>query len=127
MEELRIGIAAELMTQHAEGSGGVAEGASDLVGGAVFDEEGAKRFVLALTGMGGLGEESSDICYVFRYAYTHTCIVLYREQRRQRQSHRYPSNIDELKLHAAWRGLEGLAQAMQKCQRPRAGAVEMMG
>jgi hypothetical protein len=45
-----------------KGSGGVAEGAGDLVGGAVFDEEGAKRFVLALAGMGGLGEESSDVC-----------------------------------------------------------------
>ena len=62
VEELRIGIAAELMAQHAKGSGGVAEGAGDLVGGAVFDEEGAKRFVLALAGMGGLGEESSDVC-----------------------------------------------------------------
>jgi hypothetical protein len=55
------------MAQHAERSRGVAEGASDLVGGALFDEEGAQGFVLALSGMRGLGEESSYFCYVFGY------------------------------------------------------------
>jgi hypothetical protein len=32
------------------------------VGWAVFDEEGAQGLVLALAGMGGFGEESSDVC-----------------------------------------------------------------
>src|SRR5207249_9679723 len=60
-------LTAELVAQHAEGTRCVAEGAGDLVGGVAFDEEGAQGFVLALAGMGGLGEESSDFCYVFRY------------------------------------------------------------
>ena len=41
VEEPRIGIAAELMAQHAEGAGGIAEGAGDFVGGDLIDEEGA--------------------------------------------------------------------------------------
>ena len=61
-EELRLGVATELVAQHAEGPRGIAERAGDLVGGAVFDEEGAQGLVLALAGMGGLGEESSDVC-----------------------------------------------------------------
>ena len=66
MEELRIRLATELVAQDAEGAGGVAEGAGYLVRGAIFDKEGAQGFVLAVAGMGGLGEESSDVCYVFR-------------------------------------------------------------
>jgi hypothetical protein len=62
VEELRIGVAPELMAQDTEGSRGVAEGAGDLVGGTVFDEERTQRFVQALTGMGGLSKELTAIC-----------------------------------------------------------------
>src|SRR5437773_3848042 len=86
-EELRMGLTTELVAQHAEGSRGVAESAGDLVGGAVLNEEGAQGFVLALVGMGGFGEESPDFCYVFRYAYTHTYILVYKTMSRQRKSH----------------------------------------
>jgi hypothetical protein len=41
VEELRIGIAAELMAQHPKRPRGIAEGAGDFVGWAALDEEGA--------------------------------------------------------------------------------------
>jgi hypothetical protein len=60
-EEAGIGIAAETVTEDLEGSGGVAEIASDLSGGAALDEESAEGFVLALSGEVGFEEETADI------------------------------------------------------------------
>ena len=55
-------LAPEMMTQDAEGAGGVAETPGDLLGGKLFDEIGAQRLVLALAGGGGLQEEAGLIC-----------------------------------------------------------------
>jgi hypothetical protein len=47
----------ELVAEHAEGAGGVAEAVSDLMGGLSFDEEGAEGFILALERLLGGAEE----------------------------------------------------------------------
>ena len=56
-EEIGLG-AAEMMTQDAKGSWGVAKAPGDLSRGKRFDEIGAESFVLALRGGGGIEEEA---------------------------------------------------------------------
>jgi hypothetical protein len=60
-EESGLGVVAEAVAQDAERAWGVAEGAGDLLGGAALDEVGAKGFVLALLGEGGLAEEPAGV------------------------------------------------------------------
>jgi hypothetical protein len=43
-------VVAELITQDAEGSGGIAEAASDVDGGLLLDEVSTEGFILALHG-----------------------------------------------------------------------------
>jgi len=49
------------MTKDAEGAGGIAEGAGDLLGGALVDVIGAKGLVLAVPGVFRLQEEPPRI------------------------------------------------------------------
>ena len=60
-EEERIGLAAEVVAEHLEGPGAVAEGAGDLPRGALFDEVGPQGLVLAVPGRGGLEEKALAI------------------------------------------------------------------
>jgi len=71
-EELWIGIAAELMTEHAKGAGAIAEGAGDLLGGVAVKKIGPKGLIHALTGLGGLREKAAAFSYVFRCPQSHT-------------------------------------------------------
>jgi hypothetical protein len=64
-EELRMGIATEVMAEHAEGGHRVAEASRDVFGALIFYEEGTQGLVLALFGRGGLKEEAADSSYVF--------------------------------------------------------------
>ncbi len=57
-----LGLGAELVTQHAEAAGGVAEAAGDFVGGQCFDEVGAQGFVLAVRGVAGPHEVAGKFC-----------------------------------------------------------------
>jgi len=52
-----VGVVAELMAEDTKSALGVAETASDLDRGLLFDEEGAEGFVLALQGKCGRKEE----------------------------------------------------------------------
>ena len=61
-EELRVGVAAELMAQHAERAGAVAKGVGDLLGGVALKKIGPKGLIHALAGMGRLGEKPSALC-----------------------------------------------------------------
>ena len=61
-EVARVGVVTELMAQHAEGSGRVAEVARSHRRGASLEEEGPKRLVLALSRTGGDTEEIGRIC-----------------------------------------------------------------
>jgi hypothetical protein len=64
-EEGGVGIPAEVMAKDVEGADGVAEGGGDFLGGAVFEEVGAKGLVLALFGGRGFEEEAAEATYVF--------------------------------------------------------------
>jgi len=55
-------IAAELMTEDSECSGGVAKLASDDVGRPVFKEIGSQRLILALLGVRWFEEEPPAFC-----------------------------------------------------------------
>ena len=55
---LLVGQVAELMTEDAEGAGGIAEAPGDFEGGESFDEVGAEGFVLTLERVIG-GEEEA--------------------------------------------------------------------
>ena len=57
-EEVGLG-AAEMMTQDAKRSWGVAKALGDVSRGKTFDEVGAEGLILALGGGGGLEEEAS--------------------------------------------------------------------
>ncbi|MGA2119463.1 MAG: hypothetical protein ABSH56_32525 [Bryobacteraceae bacterium] len=73
-----LGIVAELMTQDAEGAGGVAEAASDVAGGFLINEVSAEGFVLALQGE-PRGEEEVLVTrrrYLIRSAELHIMILL---------------------------------------------------
>ena len=50
------------MAQDPEGAWGVAEGASDLLGGAAVDEKGAESFVLAVFRDSRFKEEAARVC-----------------------------------------------------------------
>ena len=50
------------MAQDPEGACGVAEGASDLLGGAGLDEKGAEGLILAVFRDGGFEEEAARVC-----------------------------------------------------------------
>jgi len=60
-EEGTIGVVAELMAQHAEAAGGVAEAAGNLGGRQSLDEVGAQRLVLTMGRACGLEEGASEI------------------------------------------------------------------
>jgi hypothetical protein len=49
------------MTEHAEGTRGIAEVIGDLLGGKLVDEVGAKSFVLTVAGVGGLEKEGGRV------------------------------------------------------------------
>jgi hypothetical protein len=55
-------LAAELTTEHAEGSWGVAKEVGDLVGREVLDKISAQGFVLPLGGGLGFEEEPNFLC-----------------------------------------------------------------
>ena len=71
-------VVAELMTQDAEGTGGVAEAASDVAGGLLIDEVSAESFILALHGeLRGEEEVLVARCrYLIRSAGVHISMVL---------------------------------------------------
>ena len=71
-------VVAELITQDAEGAGGVAEAAGDVGGGLLIDEVSAEGFVLALQGeLGGEEEVLVARCrYLICSAGLHISIVL---------------------------------------------------
>jgi hypothetical protein len=52
----------ELMAQDAERARGVAKAGGNLVGGELFDEIGAERFVLAVEGVLGREEKGGWAC-----------------------------------------------------------------
>ena len=60
-EESGTGVADKRMTKDAEGTGGIAEGAGDLLRGALVDVIGAKGFVLAVPGVFRFQEKPSWI------------------------------------------------------------------
>jgi hypothetical protein len=64
-EEGGVGVAAEVMAEDVEGADRVAEGRGDFLGGAIFEEVGAKGFVLALFGGSGFEEEAAEATYIF--------------------------------------------------------------
>ena len=74
-EERRLGVAAEVVAQHAERAFGVAELGGDLLRGALVDEVAAQRLVLALLGVQGLEEEAPAFRYLFRCPDRHACTV----------------------------------------------------
>ena len=74
-EERGLGVAAEVVAQHAKRALGVAELGGDLFGGAFIDEVAAQRLVLALFGVLGLEEEAPALRYLFRCPDRHTCTV----------------------------------------------------
>ena len=57
-EERGLGVAAEVVAQHAERAFGVAELGGDLLRRVPLDEVAAQRLVLALFGVQGLEEEA---------------------------------------------------------------------
>ena len=71
-------VVAELITQDAEGAGGIAEAAGDVAGGLLIDEIGAEGFVLALQGeLGGKEEVVVVGCrYLIRSAGLHNSMML---------------------------------------------------
>src|SRR5512143_1305072 len=70
-EEAAIGLRAELVAQHAEAAGGVAEALGDFVGGQRVDEVGAQGLVLAVRGVAGPQEVAGQICYLFSSTIRH--------------------------------------------------------
>ena len=70
-EEGGLGVAAEVVTQHAERALGVAELGGDLLGGTPIDEVASQRLVLTLFGVLGLEEEASAVRYLFWYSQRH--------------------------------------------------------
>ena len=60
-----FGIAAEMMTQHAERALGVAELGGDLLRGAPIDEVASQRLVLTLFRVLGLEKEALAVRYLF--------------------------------------------------------------
>ena len=56
-----MGVAAELMAQHAERAGGVAESAGSFLGGVAFEEEGPQGLVETVPGQARLEEEEAAI------------------------------------------------------------------
>ena len=71
-------VVAELITQDAEGTGGIAEAAGDVGGGLFLDEVSTQRFILALHGE-LRGEEEvlvARCCYLIGSAGLHISIVL---------------------------------------------------
>jgi hypothetical protein len=71
---------AELVAEDTESARGIAEAASDLVGGEVISEEGAEGFVLAMEGALGGEEEGFGLLirYLISLTYTHDCMILYK-------------------------------------------------
>jgi hypothetical protein len=61
-EELGIGLASELMTEDAEGAGGVAELVSHLRRGSALEEVGSEGLVHALLGQKRFGEKAAALC-----------------------------------------------------------------
>jgi hypothetical protein len=59
------------MTENLEGPRGIAEGASGLAGGPVFEEVSPKSFIHALFGMARFGEKTPAIAYLFWFAELH--------------------------------------------------------
>src|SRR5439155_3621502 len=75
-EELRMAIAAKVVTHDLERSRRVAKGASDLRGSTVLDEEGAKCLVLPLLGSPGLDKEATAFAYRLRCADRHVATLI---------------------------------------------------
>ena len=78
-EKRRVGVAAEVVAQHAERAFGVAELGGDLLRRALVDEVAAQRLVLALFGVQGLEEEAPAFRYFFRCTDRHTCTMSHTE------------------------------------------------
>ena len=72
-EKERLGVAAEMMAEQVEGTGGVTESAGNLRDGLVLDEISAEGFILALLWLIRFKKESADVTYVFRCSYRHSC------------------------------------------------------
>ena len=70
-EEHGLGVAAEVVTQHAERALGVAEFGGDLLRRAPIDEVASQRLVLTLLRVLGLEEEAPAIRYIFRCSQRH--------------------------------------------------------
>ena len=73
-----MSVVAELITQDAEGTGGVAEAAGDVGGGLALDEVSTEGFILALHGeLRGQEEVSVARCrYLFGSAGLHISMLL---------------------------------------------------
>ena len=70
-EERGLGVAAEVVAQHAERALGVAELGGDLLRRAPIDEVASQRLVLALFGVMGLEEEALAVRYLFWCSHMH--------------------------------------------------------
>jgi hypothetical protein len=57
-----LGMVAEGVAQDPEGAWGVAEGASDVLGGAALDEKGAEGLILAVFRDSRFKEEAARVC-----------------------------------------------------------------
>jgi len=60
-KELRIQLAAEVVTEHLERARAVTEGAGYLPRRALFDEVRSQSLVLAVLGRGGLKKEAATV------------------------------------------------------------------
>jgi len=73
-KEGATGVAAELVTENAEGARGVTEVAGGLGGRDLINKEGSQGLVLALFGVGGTEEKVLGVCYsnwcFYLYVYT---------------------------------------------------------
>ena len=62
LEELSVGILAELMAQDAKAPSGIAEALGSFCGGDFIDEEGAESLILSMSWVGGNEEGVGEVC-----------------------------------------------------------------
>jgi hypothetical protein len=60
-----------MMTEDIKGIEGIAEGARDFFGGAVFDNVSAKGLILTVLGQGRFEEKAAELTYLFWCAQKH--------------------------------------------------------
>jgi len=77
-EEDNVGVMAEVVAQDLEGPRRVAEVASDLGRGALFDEVGAQGLVLALLRGGWCEEEAAGVAYRIWLSDRHMSMLLHQ-------------------------------------------------